>query len=410
MNLSCVSPSPRYSGERAGVRGCGGARLNLALTLAFLLAATPLWSDEPAAKPEADPCETELTEKQLDNPPERKTKFEVVEEALQVKLVDVKAADQKFVAQVRIVLPRHQGDPYVESDRGTLGREATFLRKDARFRALMVFSGQQLLYPPQFGGASGQESAQTSFARMLAEIPEDRALAREDREFFSSEHINRLVLLANLRSAARELYVLGSTAAEAEARARTLLTIFDQGFSRPIQKELFKLRTELCRDLKAKSALLAAAVMREREIAEKLKAYEEFTPDMLAGLRVQQLQLEVDLAGVRAKLETCEKLLQKLPRDADRRKQIEDAKVSAEIELSGFEARRAKSAEFITKLKDRNTIAASLAQASTDVVVQSNQHGNQLTKVRDIDAELAAFGPVRILEDRVTIHPLEWTR
>jgi hypothetical protein len=207
------------------------------------------------------------------------------------------------------------------------------------------------------------------------------------------------------------LHVLGSTAAEAEQRARDLLAILDQGFSRPLQKALFQERLGQCAQLVEARDKLAQVTKSSENLSERRKQYDDFSPDMLPGLRVQQLQLEVDLAGVKAKIVTCEKLLTKMATaELERRKPIEDAKIAAEIELSGFEARRAKAAEFVAQLKERNDVTARLDSAVNEMGRQSLRIQRATQSIQGIDQELAAFGPVRLVDDRVTIQPLEWTQ
>jgi hypothetical protein len=112
---------------------------------------------------------------------------------------------------------------------------------------------------------------------------------------------------------------------------------------------------------------------------------------------------------VKAKIATCEKLLGKME-DPLRRKPIEDAKIDAEIELSGFEARRAKAAEFVAKLKERNDVTSNQVRAGGHMQAQSQLMDQTTRAIQIADEEIAAFGPVRLVDDRVAIHPLEWTQ
>jgi hypothetical protein len=392
------------------------------LVLALVHAATARGNDP---KPEAppDPCVTDLTLEKLDNPPERKTKYEVVDSVVKEQLRDVKVADQKFIAVIRIVLPRNQGKPFESVEGGTVGRTASFLHaKD--FRALQAFRGRLLLNPwgstfIQYDAKLQREKdAADALSRMTALIPGDRQPAKELTTFFTQPASNRLLLSPpfdserpdnSLSQYERHLRLLATSPEQAEERARALLSILDQGFSRPLQVALFRERIQQCDRLREAREKLELARKSRQNLDAKLKDYEEFTPDMLAGLRVQQLQLEVDLAGVKARIATCEKLLTKMA-EFERRKPIEDAKIAAEIELSGFEARRAKSAEFVTKLKERNEITSRRDLAKNEIGTLGSLVNESTREIQLIDEEIEAFGPVRLVDDRVTIHPLEWTQ
>lgn len=380
--------------------------LSTAALLLTLALAASAWSDEPPkAEPPPDPCRTELTLEKLDNPPERKTKFEVSKDVTKVKLHDIKLIGQKYVASFVIALPR--------SLSGNRQGRSVYLREDKELTDLQYVLGRPLLAPDIFTGQyyGGEYSP---LAQIIAQIPPKRLPTKDELEFLGSAKVTQFLSFptssqTSSQGAEAVFQIFAITPEQAESRIRTFLTILDQGFSRPIQLALFEERGKQCESLRAAQEKHAAARKQWESLTGKLKEYEEFTPDMLSGLRVQQLQLEVDLAGVKAKIATCEKLLAKAS-DAERRKQIEDAKIAAEIELSGFEARREKSAEFVGKLKERNELTGQQVLAGNEMVTQSKRIQQTTEAIQRIDEEIAAFAPVTLVDDRVTIHPLEWTQ
>lgn len=388
----------------------------LAASLLFALCCgrTARSDDAPKPAPPPDPCVTDLTLEKLGNPPERKTKFEVAEDVRKERLFDIKAADQKFAALIRIKLPK----PYQTAEGVIIGGVSSSQWRDSEERRplldLQVFPDRHLLRPssrdPSFGTFSD------AFGRMIAQVPTGRVPEEARKELASSEIDRSVIAIDPARRSGgvpqteRGLLILGRTPEEAERRTGQLLLIFDQGFSRPLQMGLFKEREAKCNQLRELQQKLPAAKKSYEVLMGKIKEYEEFTPDLLAGLKVQQLQMEVDVAGVKAKIATCEKLLAKTQGIAERSKPIEEAMIAAEIELSGFEARRAKAAEFVGKVKDRNELAARAAVAE-NAIGESNQTIGYLSHlIRGIDEEIAAFAPVTLVDDRVTIHPLEWTQ
>ena len=420
-------------------------RFLVALFVLMLGRAAMARGDDPKPEAPPDPCVTDLTLEKLDNPPERKTKYEVVEEPWKEKLVDVKAADQKFAAAIRIELPKFRGAPFSDANKSEeYGRTAN-LELSAKwpdFIRLQRFREQDLMNPRGYLSRTREidyktlqlqheDSAAPAMKRMLAFIPAQKLPSREYQEFFTNPENDRLLLIrggptsgsrmsmsgSGMRMALpqgsapnwREILLLGKTPEQAKGRAEAFLSILDQGYTRPIQKELFNVRAKQCELLHEARAKRVASYQRWETVKARLKEYEEFTPDMLAGLRVQQLQLDVDLAGVKAKIATCEKLLDKMVQ-VERRKPIEDAKIAAEIELSGFEARRAKSAEFVAKLKERNTLSELTTKTENETIQDLRSVQLLENSIQQIDEDIAAFGPVRLVDDRVTIHPLEWTQ
>jgi hypothetical protein len=147
----------------------------------------------------------------------------------------------------------------------------------------------------------------------------------------------------------------------------------------------------------------------EAAIAQQMKPFEEYTADMLSGLRVQQLQLEIDLTGVKARIAACDKLMNQPNIKIERREQIENAKIAAEIELSGFEARRAKSEEFIGKIKTKIDFTAHLdaAQAKWREARDALHHAEN--SLRTTDNVIRAFAPLPLVDNKVLIQPVEWT-
>lgn len=384
-------------------------RTHICLVTCLLLAlsrGTTAWCDDPPkVEPPPDPCVTDLTLEKLDNPPERKTKFEVVDEVKKVKLYDIKLIDQKYVASFVVALPAALDN----NGRGV----SIYLEADEELTALQRVLGRPLLAPNY---SLGQYfGAHSPLERMISRIPAQRLPAKEQLEFIDSPKLMQFLSFPtspqrSSQGAEETFQLFAVTPEQAESRIRALLTVFDHGFSRPLQVELLKQRMKYCASLVESNEKVPAASDTADKLAAMLKNYEEYTPDLLAGLRVQQLQMEVDLAGVKARISACDKLLANKDAGKERLRQIEDAKVAAEIELAGFEARRAKSAEFVAKVKERNELTSQFEKASKSAALLRSQRDRLLKSIKGIDEEIAAFAPVRLVDDRVTIHPLEWTQ
>jgi hypothetical protein len=207
----------------------------------------------------------------------------------------------------------------------------------------------------------------------------------------------------------RQLQVLAPDAEVAKQRVESLLSILDQGFSRPLQIGLFKVREENCRQLRVNDEKLttAQAQLREADVAGKKEAV--FSADAISLLRVQHFQYETELAGLEAKIAACEKLLNAgVP--AERQKQIEEAKTASQIELAGCEARLAKSTAFLDKVKNRDELTAQQAGAIERISKAERLRQTLVERIEKIDQEIESFGPVRILGNSVIIRPVEWVK
>lgn len=404
-----------------------------------------LYGDD--AKPEAppDPCVIDLKLERLDkldNPPQRETKFEESQDPWVANLYDVKVVDQKYIAFIHIRLPHNTGSPYsAENGDRNFGRVSHYLA-DEEHKEL---AGLQLVYPsdplltpgvtdffsgggrPPFvrRGDGKEDRLAIGWSGMLAQIPLERQPGEEMKQFFTAPLTPYYVFFAlpgpsssqgfvgrpNLagRQGIKTIHVLGATREQVEARTKALLTILDQGFSRPIQKGLLQIRGEYCQQYRDQQEKVAAAEKEYHKMQAEFKEYADFPADTLAGLRVQLFQWDAELAGLEAKVEACNKLLA-AGAAGERAKQIEEAKIAAEIELAGCKARRAKSADFIGKVKRREELTRQRDEAEGRLGLAHGKVREIAGRIQVIDEEIETFGPVHLVDDTVVIQPVEWTK
>jgi len=248
-------------------------------------------------------------------------------------------------------------------------------------------------------------------------VPADRLPAKELQELFASPtFVPRLFNLPGEVDSTvdgnweRRLRLLASTPEEAELRSRALLSAIDQGYSRPIQLHLWRQRIAHCDELRAVDGQIPTQKMEVSTLTDKLREFQEFPPELLADLRVQLLQMEVDLAGVKARLALWEKLLAANAGKEERLQQITTAKEAAEVELAGIEARRAKSAEFVGKVKERIALQDQLLTAQQTSLSSQKRRSLLQREIEQLDQELAGFSPVQLVDNRITIHRVDWTQ
>ena len=358
---------------------------------------------------DVDVIVTDLTEEKLNNPPKREIKLERQKEPLKRKLFkpDPKLFEQKFVARLELKTPENGGNFVLNSS--LFGDSAPH-----------PFIGQYPLLFPQNSSYSDYSklSAGESIKRMIQFLPAGEPIAKEELDFFADPQTLGGVLSYTIIPGSDPrvpprgwaFFALGVTPEEAERRANAFLTLLDQGAFRPIQLTLFKTREPLCVQLRDQRKALEKAQRTINVAQDELKSYVDFTPDMLSNLRVQQLQLDVELAGVKARIATCEKFLAQASLKTERRNQIEDLKVAAEIEFSGFEARRAKSEEIIGKVKTKTELLSKSSNANFYRETARKRIRDLEEQIRNLDAAIRAYAPLPLVDNKVVVQPLEWTQ
>lgn len=348
---------------------------------------------------------TDLTEEKLNNPPKREIKIERLMEPRKRKLTrpDPKLFEQKFCAVLGLEIPTFWG-----SHRP--------LMEDKNLRQ-WPYLGERFLFAPQYDDLSKGDISE-SLARMVKSLPTTDPLSKEERAFLTdTENIGELVLLGFTptspdpsKKGGWGFVVLGTTPEQAEMRSKALLTLLDQAVCQPIQLAIVKKREPLCRQLRDQRKAVEAAQQMMNAVERELKSFADFTPDMLSNLRVQQLQLDVDLAGVKARIAACDRLLTGNALKAERRSQVEDLKVAAEIELSGFEARLTKSNEFVGKVKTKIDLLNKLSTAESGLNNARGAAENLERQIKNLDAAIRAYAPLPLVDNKIVIQPLEWTQ
>jgi hypothetical protein len=353
---------------------------------------------------DVDVTVTDMTEEKLSNPPKREIRIERLDEPLKSKLpkADPKLFEQKFAATLRVRIRNRVANVPLD-ERGRLPLLAN----------LGSVNGTGSNYV-----SSSSVSAAEFFTKVIAAVPTAGLPAKEEREFFSDPQVyGEMLLLTVLADQGLtssgghwQFTIFGTTPQLVEKRATALLEILDRGGSQPVQLAIFKQREPLCTQLRNHRKTVEDANRAVNSLQEQSKGYADFTPDMLSNLRVQQLQLEVDLAGVKARIAACDRVLAGSALKPERRSQLEDLKVAAEIELAGYEARLMKSLEFIAKVKAKMEL---LGKVSTLESVQSLS-GDKIRQleshIRSIDVVIRSYGPLPLVDNKITVQPLEWEK
>ncbi|MCE9526559.1 MAG: hypothetical protein K8R36_10950, partial [Planctomycetales bacterium] len=355
---------------------------------------------------DVDVTVTNVTEEKLKNPPARKINFDRLKGPLKMQLPkpDPKILEQKFVASFFLEAPAN-GSNFTNAISG-----------DDEIAPLQAIGDRSLVAP---GSAVAFDNrfltTQESIQRMIQMLPAGDTIAKEEREFLANpQTLNGMLYVAAHNEDRRKLgwtiTLFGTTPDEAEKRAIAVMTLFDQGACRSVRLAIFKNREPLCAQLRDQRKAAESAEGKIDVVQKELKSYVDFTPDMLPNLRVQQLQLDVDMAGVKARIAACDRLLAGTALKPERRSQVEDLKVAAEIEFSGFEARLTKSNEIITRVKTKIDLVSHLTTAEAEQKKARSKAVSLERQIQYIDGAISAYSPLPLVDNKVVVQPLEWTQ
>ncbi|NQT11136.1 MAG: hypothetical protein HQ582_00205 [Planctomycetes bacterium] len=209
-----------------------------------------------------------------------------------------------------------------------------------------------------------------------------------------------------------QFLVLAPTRERAKELARAVLPLFDYGFSYPIQRHWLLEKRGGLEDLATKRASLSQAEEELRGYEKQLEAlaeYEDMTKEALNGLITQQRLISVDLSGVRARIGACTKIL--AGRDDLRPSQVEQVeqiKITAEIELVGLEARKSSIDHIVEKANQRRKLLSELANARVRVDSAERDVSRSQQRVEECESERQRFMPFPIRGGTASILPLKW--
>lgn len=368
------------------------------------------------------PPAAKWTRAELEVTPKRELESESLDSKLPrgIDRPDPSLLDQKFAAMVKLDVPK----PSDESPRRILDalpeEDANQpLTRILRFNPLGNVQGlSEILNRRSKDSTFGYPGtvAPAILDELMAQVPKGR-LQEGDLDFLKNGDSHSFVQpVKDARGVTQEFqmtcYVYGKTPEDCMRNVRTLLTVFDEGMSRPVQLFLYDQRGQQVDRLTHLQQAFAKLQAEADEVRAKLKSFVDLTPDLMLGLRQRQLDMDVEVVGTRAKIEICRKLLD-APAGKDevsiaQRATIASAKVEAEIALASFEARGAKLNELVTNVKAKTDLSRKLGSLSAELNAYPQSLRETLRQIQIIDAHLALYAPLPVVDNNVVIQPIEW--
>jgi len=207
--------------------------------------------------------------------------------------------------------------------------------------------------------------------------------------------------------------VFAPTPDRAKQLVQAFLCLYDYGLSYRVQagylrekqaavEHLPKLREDL-----EKTKLVIADCDKQ---LEELKAYNDVNRDALATYRTQQRVFEVDKAGIKARINACNKILERSKEiPASRVESIETVKITAEIELVGLAGKMSAITQIVQNGEKRLALNEN-KRSSTAVVdhLQSSDIPDCERTITVCTEQLKAWQECPIKQGKVIIRPVKW--
>jgi hypothetical protein len=319
--------------------------------------------------------------------PKRQIEFETSGEDVAMPLfeADPKLLERRFMAEVKLSVPDHSQLTFGPFDQTTSGK-----------RLVMLY----LSIPPLRVG---------DFPAFLSRLPKDMLP--------SDELLNQLaadapfILIRRAQSIEQQnvmtYRILAATPERTKELTHALLALLDHGIIEPIQEHLKELKEGAEKELAERRANLPAAQKELQALEEQLKHAEVLDTQTMNDLKTQRRLLQVDLAGVKARVAACEQLLGARLTDS-RKEQVENIKIAAEIELAGLAARQKTidaiigEGQRVHELRDQRQRAVAKVNSLQQTIRSAEQ------TIADYTQTIQTYGPFRLVDDKVVIRPIKW--
>jgi len=203
-------------------------------------------------------------------------------------------------------------------------------------------------------------------------------------------------------------FVLGATQEETQKDVQRLLQIYDAIWT-AYQQRVTEIANQIRDQISQRLATFSSSCEAYDSVREnwiKVREYEDISEVSRTDLKTQRQLTDVDLAGINAKIDACEKLLEKLTgTSAD---EVIRIKTTAEIDLVEKTARRAKLDDLIKKSEMRAEAADELLTARNRVKDAAAFLRGQRDGFKRVVEFQKQLQPMPVMNSLVKVRPLEW--
>ncbi len=370
------------------------------LTLSGILIAA-LWVCQPAgANDQTDASNDDTVFPSEPELPARDVQFETssVPYAMALFAADPKLLEQKYVAVVLFATDFRQTASYVSPDHRDLFISAV---------------GPLVSTDRETGSVASRANSSVNIDQLIKHVNPELLPHGEWVPQLADPHHLRVGPAA---SPGKDSYgqnlaylVLGRDVQSVESMARTLLALYDHELCGTVQESHIAQMLLSQKEILDARKLLSEQQAKLDAVNQRLGQYEYVNPDTIADLNTQQRLITVDLAGVKARIDACTRILQRDDvRGRNIAEQVESIKITAEIELVGLAARKQAIDEIIRRASERQDLSA---QRDVEKVALRQLAGTIESQQKSIaKAEFARqqFLPFPLQNNSVTIHELKW--
>ena len=210
-----------------------------------------------------------------------------------------------------------------------------------------------------------------------------------------------------------QIRLLYPSAEEAKKCVQAWFDVYDMDVCYNAQKDCLNVRKKLVQMLPEYIEKLKKAQADLAQPQQEIEKYQEFadiTHEALTGLTTQRRMLEVDLAGIKARIEACQEMLAKsgnMP--AARKDQIETARVTAEIELRGLDAKRAEIDRIVEGAQKRQKLDDTIRNYPNSILPPLMRPIENIRRlILELDDYQLGFRPLPIEGEKITINRIKW--
>jgi hypothetical protein len=205
--------------------------------------------------------------------------------------------------------------------------------------------------------------------------------------------------------------IFAPTAEEAEARAIAILRLFDCGLSRPLQRHFIAEAQKYAAEAREKYrdyAKLSEAIHAEEE---KIAKPSEISAEILGQLKAQKVMMAVEMAGLNARVKACDAMLNEPKKlEVSALQSVSDMKVKAEIERIGIKEKLDQINAFIAEGDHREATQKSIATLDRKRSIVARDVSSSIDRAESCVAVVGYYAPRELIDNKITISPVEWTQ
>jgi hypothetical protein len=297
----------------------------------------------------------------------------------------------------------------------TLERELMECQYNMLLGRASYFSQNRLTFPKGFFDNSKDQRLlfdRTTPSSRLRRFPGDKESITANIAALNTTFIRNDISLSDESDPKSvEIRLLAPTSEEAKSSVNRWLGVYEWAICYPGQKSCLEMREKIIQTISEYSDQLKnaeAELKTAQQEQDKYKEFEDITPEALTTLTSQRRMLEVDLAGIKARIDACQQMLAKANMPLARLDQIETAKVTAEIELRGLNAKQAEIDRIIQGAQKRQELVKAALHLPTTVAGLKNRLDFAQKAIQAIDDYRLGYVPLPIEDNRVTIRRIKW--